>query len=95
MAATRAACAGKACAPAVGKELHYFVENVQRMQYGIFRGHSCFIGSGLIEAGCKTVISSRCKQSGMFWGAPGIEPILALRCINASHRDADCWKYRS
>ena len=94
IAGTRAECAGKPCAPAVEKELHYFVENAPRMQYGTFRRRGYFIGSGVIEAGCKTVIGSRCKQSGMFWGAPGVEHILALRCINASHRDADFWKYR-
>jgi hypothetical protein len=94
IADTRAECAGKACAAAVEKELHYFVENVPRMQYGTFRRHGYFIGSGVIEAGCKTVIGSRCKQSGMFWGVPGVEHILALRCINASQRDADFWKYR-
>jgi hypothetical protein len=94
IADTRAECAGKACAPDVEKELHYFVENVPRMQYGTFRRHGYFIGSGVIEAGCKTVIGSRCKQSGMFWGLPGVEHILALRCINASQRDDDFWKYR-
>ena len=81
-------------AHAVEKELHYFVDNVQRMQYGTFRRQGYFIGSGVIEAGCKTVIGGRCKQSGMFWGKPGAEHILALRCINASQRDDDFWKHR-
>ena len=94
IACTRAECAGKACALAVEKELHYFVENVQRMQYGTFRRHGYFIGSGVIEAGCKTVIGGRCKQSGMFWGTPGVEHILALRCINASQRAGNFWTYR-
>jgi hypothetical protein len=40
----------------------------------------------VIEAGCKTVIGSRCKQSGMFWGKPGAENILALRSVHASRR---------
>jgi hypothetical protein len=40
----------------------------------------------VIEAGCKTVIGSRCKQSGMFWGEPGAENVLALRCIQSSRR---------
>ena len=91
---TRKECAGEPRAEAVEQELHYFVGNVHRMQYGSFRQQGFFIGSGVIEAGCKTVIGGRCKQSGMFWGKPGAEHILALRCIHASHRDAEFWKHR-
>ena len=65
-----------------------------QLQYGTFRRRGFFIGSGVIEAGCKTVIGLRCKQSGMFWGEPGAEKILALRCIQASHRLSEFWKNR-
>jgi hypothetical protein len=58
--------------------LGYFTRNVERMKYGSFRRQGFFIGSGVIEAGCKTVIGSRCKQSGMFWGQPGAENVLAF-----------------
>src|ERR1017187_3027050 len=64
------------------------------MQYGTFRRQGFFIGSGVIEAGCKTVIGSRCKQSGMFWGEPGAENVLALRCIQSSRRLGEFWKER-
>ena len=64
------------------------------MQYGTFRSRGFFIGSGVIEAGCKTIIGTRCKQSGMFWGLPGAENILALRCISTSRRLSDFWKTR-
>lgn len=94
ISSTREECAGSAREQAVEKELNYFVDNVQRMQYGSFRRQGFFIGSGVIEAGCKTVIGSRCKQSGMFWGKPGVEHILALRCINTSARNADFWNHR-
>jgi len=94
IAQARAECAGKAHAEAVAKELHYFVNNVARMQYGTFRAKGFFIGSGVIEAGCKTVIGSRCKQSGMFWGEPGAENVLALRCIHSSRRLGAFWKDR-
>ena len=76
------------------KQLGYFVNNVPRMQYGTFRRQGFCIGSGVIEAGCKTVIGSRCKQSGMFWGEPGAENILARRCIHASRRLNEFWKDR-
>jgi hypothetical protein len=85
---------GKAPAAAVEKELGYFVNNVSRMQYGTFRRQGFFIGSGVVEAGCKTVIGSRCKQSGMFWGEAGAENVLALRCIHASRRLDQFWKER-
>ena len=64
------------------------------MQYGSFRKQGFFIGSGVVEAGCKTVIGARCKQSGMHWSKPGAQNILALRCIHASRRTSDFWKYR-
>ena len=94
IAETRQECAGKPQAQQVYEELGYFVHNVPRMQYRTFRRQGLFIGSGVIEAGCKTVIGSRCKQSGMFWGKPGAQNILALRCIYASHRRDQFWKER-
>jgi hypothetical protein len=91
---TSAQCAGKACSEAVEKELGYFLNNVERMQYGTFRRQGFFIGSGVVEAGCKTVIGARCKQSGMFWGEPGAENVLALRCIRASRKLDQFWRER-
>lgn len=94
IAQARQECAGKTQAQAVEKELAYFVKNAERMQYGTFRRKGFFIGSGVIEAGCKTVIGARCKQSGMFWSEPGAENVLALRCIHSSRRLAEFWKDR-
>jgi len=91
---TRRECAGKSQASTVEEALHYFVSNVSRMQYGTFRAAGYFIGSGVVEAGCKTVIGSRCKQSGMFWSEPGAENILAFRCIHSSRRLEEFWKHR-
>lgn len=81
-------------AAAVEQALGYFVRNVSRMQYGTFRAAGYFIGSGVVEAGCKTVVGGRCKQSGMFWSESGAENILALRCINYSRRSDEFWKER-
>jgi hypothetical protein len=78
----------------VDAALSYFENNVARMQYGTFRKKGFFIGSGVVEAGCKTVIGARCKQSGMRWSKPGAQNILALRCIHASHRTSEFWKHR-
>jgi len=91
---TRQQCADTPRAPLVEQALHYFISNVSRMQYGTFRAAGYFIGSGVVEAGCKTVIGARCKQSGMFWSKSGAENILALRCIHSSRRLDDFWKHR-
>ena len=87
--------ANRSCAQAVNKALNYFEHNVQRMQYGTFREAGYFIGSGVVEAGCKTVIGTRCKQSGMFWSQSGAENILALRCVKSSRRWDAFWKKRA
>lgn len=94
IAEVRQECQNTSRAVSVEKELGYFVNNVDRMQYGTFRKRGYFIGSGVIEAGCKTVVGGRCKQPGMFWGQSGAENILAFRCINSSRRLNDFWKYR-
>lgn len=91
---TRQAAADTPQAKAVEAALGYFERNVARMQYGTFRENGYFIGSGVVEAGCKTVIGARCKQSGMFWSLPGAENVLALRCIHSSRRLNEFWKYR-
>lgn len=90
----RAQSMGKSCAAEVEEELHYFETNVSRMQYGTFRKQGLFIGSGVVEAGCKTVIGARCKQSGMFWRERGAESVLAFRCIHSSRRLDSFWKER-
>lgn len=94
IARTRKEAAASGKSQAVEKELGYFLNNLQRMQYGSFRQQGYFIGSGVVEAGCKTIIGSRCKQSGMFWSVKGAENILAFRCIHTSHRLESFWKYR-
>ena len=60
-------------------EADYFERNAERMRYPKFRRQHLFVGSGVIEAGCKSVIGSRLKQSGMFWTAGSqLNPVPAL-----------------
>ena len=86
---------GKASAQAVEKALGYFIRNTARMQYGSFRKKGYFIGSGVIEAGCKTLVGKRCKQSGMFWSQKGVANIISLRCILRSRQWDAFWKTRA
>ena len=76
-------------------EAEYFEHNKDRMQYPKFRALGLFVGSGVIEAGCKTVIGSRLKQSGMFWTVRGANSIIALRCNRFSSKFEDYWDNRS
>jgi hypothetical protein len=64
----------------VSREIAYFSNNSHRMNYPIFRKLGLFVGSGVIEAGCKNVIGKRLKQSGMHWSVRGANSIAALRC---------------
>jgi len=75
-------------------EAEYFETNAERMRYPKFRDQHLFVGSGVIEAGCKTVIGSRLKQSGMFWTVRGANAILALRCCHLNGRFEDYWGER-
>jgi hypothetical protein len=75
-------------------EAEYFERNADRMRYPKFRRQHLFVGSGVIEAGCKTVIGSRLKQSGMFWTVRGANTIIALRCCHLNDRFEDYWESR-
>ena len=75
-------------------EAEYFERNAERMRYPKYRRQHLFVGSGVIEAGCKTVIGSRLKRSGMFWTVRGANAILALRCCHLNGRFEDYWEAR-
>ena len=75
-------------------EADYFERNAERMRYPKFRAQHLFVGSGVIEAGCKTVIGSRLKRSGMFWTVQKANAILALRCSHLNGRFKDYWESR-
>ena len=74
------------------KRIQYFAERKERMRYGVFRRQGLFVGSGVIEAGCKTVIGKRLKQSGMFWSVAGANAIIAARCCLYSGRFEQFWE---
>lgn len=84
--------------PEVVERIHteaaYFERNADRMRYPQFRRQHLFVGSGVIEAGCKTVIGFRLKQSGMFWTVRGANAILSLRCCQLNGRFENYWEAR-
>jgi hypothetical protein len=74
-------------------EANYFEDNKERMRYPKFRKQGLFVGSGVIEAGCKTVLG-RLKRSGMFWTVRGANAIIALRCCQLSGKFEEYWETR-
>lgn len=79
---------------AAEREIEYFRKNAKRMQYARFKEQGLFIGSGVVEAGCKTVVGKRTKQSGMFWKIRGAQNILDIRCSVLSDTYDDFWVWR-
>ena len=78
----------------VRTEADYFERNRERMRYPKFRRQHLFVGSGVIEAGCKTVIAARLKRSGMFWTVRGANAIVALRCCQLNSEFENYWEAR-
>jgi len=78
----------------VRKTINYFDNNKERMRYRNFREMGLFVGSGVIEAGCKTITGQRLKRSGMKWSLRGANAIIALRCAQLSGRWEEFWAAR-
>jgi hypothetical protein len=88
-----AICAAARAFPLTGSKagglqtaLGYFEHNAHRMHYAHFKSLGMFVGSGAVEAGCKSIAGQRLKLSGMRWTQPGATGILTLRCLQASDR---------
>jgi len=84
----------EACEKA-SKEIAFLEKHKEMMRYAEFRKRGFFVGSGVMEAGCKTVIGSRMKQSGMEWSLRGANAIISLRCVMKSGRLEDYWESRA
>ncbi len=78
----------------VRHEADYFAVNAERMRYPALRRQHLFVGSGVVEAGCKVIIGSRLKRSGMFWKVRGANAIIALRCNRLSGEFEEYWESR-
>lgn len=78
----------------VEEHLGFLERHRGRMLYGTYRKSGWFIGSGVVEAGCRTVVGKRLKQSGMFWSVEGATCVLNLRTLLLSQRFDAFWKDR-
>jgi hypothetical protein len=77
------------------KCVEYVDGNRERMRYAEFRVAGLCTSTGVVEAGCKTAIGTRCKRAGMHWTVAGADAIIALRCCKLSGRFEDFWERRS
>jgi len=77
------------------KCVDYVERNRERMRYPEFRAAGLCTSTGVVEAGCKVAIGTRCKRAGMHWTVAGADAIIALRCCTLSGRFEDFWERRS
>lgn len=75
----------------IAQVLGYFRRHRRRMAYAALRACYLPIGSGVVEAACKTLASQRLKRSGMRWRHPGGQAILTLRALVQSERFDHGW----
>ena len=75
------------------KQLTFFRRNKKRMNYIDFINKGLPIGSGPVEAACKTIVKHRMCKSGMRWSREGGQPILSIRAIVKSQRWDQFWRH--
>ena len=75
----------------IGEVLRYFRHNRHRMHYAQAKARHLPIGSGVVEAACKSLVSQRLKCSGMRWRHDGGQAILTLRALVRSERFDPAW----
>ena len=77
------------------RDVEYFSNNRERMNYPTFRAQGLCVATGVVEGGCKHIIGTRLKRGGMRWTVAGANAIIALRCAVESHRFDDFWERRA
>ena len=77
-----------------GKAVRCLSERRGQMRYDEYRSLGLPIGSGRVEAACKTVVGRRMKCTGMRWTVAGANPVLWVRCARLSGWFDDYWEHR-
>lgn len=73
-------------------EINYFCKQKARMNYARYQQDNLPIGSGVVEAACKTIVTQRMKRSGMAWSPDGGQAILTMRAWLRSDRFELAWQ---
>ena len=79
----------------IAEVLGYFRNNRHRMGYAEAKARHLPIGSGVVAAACKTLVTQRLKRSGMRWRHAGGQAILTLRALIQSGRFDSAWELLS
>ncbi|MCY4320549.1 MAG: UPF0236 family protein, partial [Alphaproteobacteria bacterium] len=87
----KAAGRNRAARAAIERELAFFRKHRKRMRYRDLSDRSLAIGSGVVEAACKTLVTQRLKRSGMRWGLQGGQAVLTVRALIKSGRFDRAW----
>jgi hypothetical protein len=82
---------GKSRKKRIAQAAGYFRRHRKRMRYASLRERDLPIGSGPVEAACKTLVAHRMKQSGMRWRTEGGQAILTARGWTQSDRFDHAW----
>jgi len=82
----------KSALAALTTERGYFVRNKEKMNYAELREKGLPIGSGPVEAACKTLVKTRLGRSGMRWSRIGGQRILDFRTYVKSNRWDAAWE---
>jgi hypothetical protein len=77
---------------AISDTLKYIRNNKHRMGYAAALESNLPIGSGVVEASCKTLVTQRMKRSGMRWQMHGGQSILSFRSLIKSNRYDKSWE---
>ena len=77
------------------KCVNYIETNRERMRYKEFQKQGLSVGSGVVEAGCKSLVRTRVKRVGMYWTKDGANAIIALRSYILSGRHEDSCEQRA
>ena len=73
----------------IAQVLGYFRNHRHRMGYAEAKDQGLPVGSGVVEATCKTLVTERLKRSGMRWSERGGQAILTLRALRNGPRELD------
>ena len=74
------------------RELAFFRKHRHRMRYHALKEEGIAIGSGVVEAANKTLVTQRMKRSGMRWRIVGGQAVLTFRALIKSGRFERAWK---
>lgn len=77
----------------IGASVTYFTNNQHRMLYAQAKSKNYPIGSGVVEASCKTLVGQRLKRAGMSWHHQGGQGVLTFRSLAKSGRFDKAWAF--